>query len=99
MYEKAQVPFLKICGQEGQWYAGVLWEECGQQVKGGDPLPLFSPLVSSSGLPQYKTDKELLERVHWRVTRMMWGQENVSYEERLCELGLFSLENFEREFH
>lgn len=24
-------------GQEGQWDLGVHWEECGQQVEGGDP--------------------------------------------------------------
>lgn len=53
---------------------------------------LLCPVLGSS---QYKTHKELLER----VTRMMQGQENLSYEERLCELGMFSVENFERRFH
>ena len=41
--------------------------------------------------PQFKKDEELLERVHWKVTRMMRGLEHLSYEERLRELGLFSL--------
>lgn len=27
------------CGQEGQQCPGVHWEECGQQVQGGDPAP------------------------------------------------------------
>ncbi|KFQ75626.1 hypothetical protein N335_03483, partial [Phaethon lepturus] len=42
--------------------------------------------------PQHRKDMDLLEQVQRRATTMIQGMEDLSYEERLRELGMFSLE-------
>jgi len=62
-------------------------------------LPCYSTLVRPHleiyiqlWSPQHRKDMDLLEWVQRRAPKMINGMESLSYEERLRELGLFSLD-------
>ena len=95
--EKLYEAAVCVCGLEGQLYPQLDQKRGGQQGEGG--YCPYSALVSlhwkycvQVWLPQLKKDVELLECIQRRPMRMSTRLEHLSYEARLRELGLFSLE-------
>ena len=52
----------------------------------------MSGVLCPNLVPQHKKDVELFDQVQRKVTKMVKGLKHLSYEEKLRELGLFSLE-------
>lgn len=62
-------------------------------------LPLYSELVRplleyyvQFWASQYKRGMDVLERIQWRAIKIIKGLGSLSYEERMRELRIFSLE-------
>ena len=82
-----------FAAQKANGMLGSIRSGVASMVRGG--LSLYTlpvrPAVQVWG-PQHRKDVELLERVQRRAMKMIRGLEHLSYEDRLKELGLFSLE-------
>ena len=81
------------CNPEGQQHPGLHQKRSSQQGEVSDSLtvPCLEYCVQAWSL-QYRRDVDLLEEVQRRATKIMKGLKNLSCEDRLRELGLFSLE-------
>lgn len=98
-WEAGHDPPKCACIPENQtWLDGLHPEQHGQQGKEGI-LPLYSALVRPHLWycihlwgPLHKQDMDLMEQIQRSPSRWLEGWKHLFHEERLRELGLFSLE-------
>jgi len=87
-----------LTAQEASHILGYIKQSMATRLRDVIP-PLCSTLVRPNlescvqpWIPQHKKDMDLSEQVQRRATKMIQGLEHLSCEERLKELGFFSLE-------
>jgi len=77
-----------LAEKKGKDRLGCIRRSAASKLRGAT-LPLYSV---NTWAPQYKRDMDILERAQQTATKMTEELEHFTYEERLRECGLFSLE-------